>query len=439
MLSLPTTATAPFCPAEVRGSVIVVAGVPFWRKLARFAGPGLLVAVGYMDPGNWATDIQGGSRFGFSLLFVVALSGLAAMVLQELAVRLGIVTGRDLAQLTHDATRGPLRILLWICAEISIIATDLAEVLGCALALKLLFGIALVWGVALTALDTLLVLGLQGRGIRSVEAIILGLVLTIALCFVVQLGFVPLHWHQIALGLLPTSEILRSPDLLYSALGILGATVMPHNLYLHSSLIQTRDLGTHERALSEGIRLARADTFIALTFAILVNAAILIMAGAGFHEQGHQQVDGIEEAYRLLIPITGVSLAPILFGLGLFASGQSSTFTGTIAGQVLFEGFLQRKIPCFQLRLLTRGLALLPAWIGLAIWGEHSLGSMLVWSQVVLSLQLPFAIYPLIRFTSNPALMGRHVNGRAIRVLAWSLLAGITAANLWLLLQLCGA
>jgi manganese transport protein len=392
-----------------------------------------------MDPGNWATDIQGGSQFGFSLLFVVALSGLAAMVLQELAVRLGIVTGRDLAQLTHDATRGPLRILLWICAEISIVATDLAEVLGCALALKLLFGIALAWGVGLTALDTLLVLGLQGRGIRRVEAIILGLVLTIALCFVVQLGLVPLHWDQIALGLLPTSTILHSPDLLYSALGILGATVMPHNLYLHSSLIQTRAIGTQERALSEGIRLARADTFIALTFAILVNAAILIMAGAGFHEQGHQQVDGIEEAYRLLIPITGVSLAPVLFGLGLFASGQSSTFTGTIAGQVLFEGFLQRKIPCFQLRLLTRGLALVPAWIGLAIWGEHSLGSMLVWSQVVLSLQLPFAIYPLIRFTSNPALMGRHVNGRAIRVLAWSLLAGITAANLWLLLQLCGA
>ncbi len=439
MLSLPTTATAPFCPAEVRGSVIVVEGLPFWRKLARFAGPGLLVAVGYMDPGNWATDIQGGSQFGFSLLFVVALSGLAAMVLQELAVRLGIVTGRDLAQLTHDATRGPLRILLWICAEISIVATDLAEVLGCALALKLLFGIALAWGVGLTALDTLLVLGLQGRGIRRVEAIILGLVLTIALCFVVQLGLVPLHWDQIALGLLPTSTILHSPDLLYSALGILGATVMPHNLYLHSSLIQTRAIGTQERALSEGIRLARADTFIALTFAILVNAAILIMAGAGFHEQGHQQVDGIEEAYRLLIPITGVSLAPVLFGLGLFASGQSSTFTGTIAGQVLFEGFLQRKIPCFQLRLLTRGLALVPAWIGLAIWGEHSLGSMLVWSQVVLSLQLPFAIYPLIRFTSNPALMGRHVNGRAIRVLAWSLLAGITAANLWLLLQLCGA
>jgi manganese transport protein len=434
---LPKTATAPFCPSEVRGTVALVQDVPFWKKLRRFAGPGLMIAVGYMDPGNWATDIQAGSQYGFQLLFVVLFSGLAAIVLQELALRLGIVTGRDLAQLTHDHTTGVLRAALWVAAEISIVATDLAEVLGCALALKLLFGLPLGWGVGLTACDTLLVLGLQGRGIRRVEAIILALVLSIALCFVVQLSLVTLDWHAIALGFVPRPSALGSHDALYAALGILGATVMPHNLYLHSSLIQTRSVGREVAALRDGLRLARADTVIALLLAIVVNAAILILAGAGFHESGHRNVSGIEDAYELLAPVTGVALAPILFGLGLFASGQSSTFTGTIAGQVLFEGFLERKIPCFQLRLITRGLALVPAWAGLAYWGEHAVGNMLVWSQVVLSLQLPFAMYPLIRFTSNSRIMGVFATRRPARLVSWGLFIAITAANLWLIVELC--
>jgi manganese transport protein len=389
-----------------------------------------------MDPGNWATDIQAGSEYGYRLLYVVVLSGLAAILLQELAGRLGIVTGRDLAQMTRLHSQGPIRLLLWICAEVAIVACDLAEVLGCALALKLLFGLSLLWGVTLTALDTVFVLGMQGRGIRKVEAIILGLVLTIALCFVAQLTFVPLPWGAIGDGLIPSASALNSREALVTSLGILGATVMPHNLYLHSSVIQTRAIGADDGAKADGIRLARYDTVISLVLAILVNAAILILAGAGFHDAGFRNVQGIEDAYRLLTPVTGAAIAPLIFAVGLLASGQSSTFTGTIAGQVLFEGFLQRKLPCYQLRLITRGLALLPAWAGLLLWGEHAVGKMLVWSQVILCLQLPFAMYPLIRFTSNPELMGRFANRARTRLFAWILFAGITSANVWLMFVL---
>jgi manganese transport protein len=435
MLRLPTTATAPFCPSEVRGSVAVPASAPAWRKLLKFAGPGLLVSVGYMDPGNWATDIEAGSRHGYDLLFVVVLSSLAAMVLQCLSMRLGIVTRKDLARLSRERY-GPAAVtMLWLFAEVSIIACDVAEVLGSALAFKLLFGLPLAAGILLTALDMVVVLGLQGQGFRQVEAIVLGLVVTIGTCFLVELAMIQPSGAGIAHGLLPSLERLRSPEALYLAIGIVGATIMPHNLYLHSSIVQTRLVGEDERAKRDAIRWARLDVIASLLLALLVNAAILILAAAAFHDTGAGEVAGIEEAYRLLEPIAGTALAAILFGLALFASGQSSTFTGTIAGQVIMEGFLDLKIPCWQRRVITRGLAIVPALLGVAWLGENSVGQLLVLTQVVLSAQLPFAMYPLIRFTGSGRMMGPFVNSTPTRVLAWALFALISAANAWLIFQ----
>ncbi|WP_407069778.1 Nramp family divalent metal transporter [Luteibacter sahnii] len=436
-MPLPTSATAPFCPSEVAGSIVVPAHLPWWKKALRFAGPGLLVSVGYMDPGNWATDIEAGSRFGYRLLFVVLLSSLAAIVLQCLAARLGIATGRDLAQLSRDRYATTVGRIQWGLAEISIISCDLAEVLGSALAFKLLFGVSLPVGVALTALDTFLVLGLQGRGFRRVEAIVLGLVGTIGLCFVVQLFLIGPDWGAVAAGFVPSLHAVSTTEPLYLAIGILGATIMPHNLYLHSSIVQTRAVSGASGKLA-ALRLTRIDTICSLGLALLINAAILVVAASAFHGTGRTDVADIGDAYKLLAPIAGTTVAAIAFAIGLFASGQSSTFTGTIAGQVIMDGFLRLKIPCWQRRLITRGLAIVPAFIGVWVMGDRAVGELLVASQVVLSVQLPFAMYPLIRFTSQRDLMGEFVNTRPVALVAWLLFVVISAANVWLVAQVFG-
>jgi manganese transport protein len=435
---LPTTATAPFCPSEVQGSVFVPQGAPLWKKILQFAGPGLLVSIGYMDPGNWATDIEAGSRYGYSLLFVVVLSSLAAMVLQCLCMRLGIVTGQDLAKLSSERYSLPVARVQWVLAEISIIACDLAEVLGGALAFHLLLKCSLLVGVILTAFDTVIVLGLQGKKFRDLEAIILGLIATIGLGYVVELALVKPHWPAVFAGLVPSWSALDAREPLYLSIGILGATVMPHNLYLHSSIVQTRAVRRDHEGIASAIRFSRLDTIGALTLALLINAAILILAAAAFHATGHNQVTEIEDAYRLLAPIVGTGVAAVLFALTLLASGQSSTFTGTVAGQVIMEGFLNLKIPCWQRRLVTRALALIPALIGVAMLGNGAVGQLLVASQVVLSLQLPFALYPLIRMTDDRALMGAFANRWPTRIIAWTLFVLITAANLWLVVQTVG-
>jgi manganese transport protein len=429
---LPRAPSAPFCPAEVRGAVSVPPGLPWSRRLFLSAGPGLLVAVGYMDPGNWATDIEAGSRFGYDLLFVVLLCGLGAMLLQWLAMRLGIVGGRDLAQMARDKYSPQMCRFLWLLAEIAIIATDIAEVLGTALAFNLLLGVPLWIGVLLTGLDTLIVLGLRGHGFRQLEAIIFALIATIALCFAVQLMISPPSPSGLLFGAMPKAAIFAEPHVLYLAVGILGATVMPHNLYLHSSVVQTRLPTPGATATRQALRFATIDIIAALSLATFVNAAILILAATTFHASGHGEVAGIEDAYRLLEPITGAAIAALLFGIALFASGQSATFTGTIAGQVILEGFLDLKIPCWLRRLITRGLALIPALAGVLWLGDHAVGRLLVLTQVVLSLQLPFAIYPLIRFTSDRAIMGSFASGRVVKSIAWSIFGIIAAANLWL-------
>lgn len=433
MYKLPTTATAPFCPSAVSHSVTIPPGASLGRRLMLFLGPGLLVSVGYMDPGNWATAIEAGSRFGYALLFVVLLASLSGMVLQSLCSRLGIATGRDLAQLCRERYRPGVARGQWLLAELSIIATDLAEVLGAALAFHLLLGVSLTVGVVLTAFDTLIVLALQGANFRRLEAIVLGLIATIGACFFIELLLVRPHWPEVAAGLRPSWEVLSGQEPLYLAIGILGATVMPHNLYLHSSVVQTRVNGEDEASKRSAIRFARFDTIGSLSLALLVNGAILVLAAAAFHGNGHTEVVEIQDAYHLLDPLVGGALASFLFGFALLAAGQSSTFTGTIAGQVVMEGFLQAKIPCWQRRLITRALALVPAIAGVLWLGEGAVGKLLVLSQVVLSLQLPFALWPLIRFTSDRRLMGPFANSLPVALLAWALFGLIALANLTLL------
>lgn len=433
MYKLPTTATAPFCPSAVSHSVTIPPGASLGRRLMLFLGPGLLVSVGYMDPGNWATAIEAGSRFGYALLFVVVLASLSGMVLQSLCSRLGIATGRDLAQLCRERYRPGVARGQWLLAELSIIATDLAEVLGAALAFHLLLGVSLTVGVVLTAFDTLIVLALQGANFRRLEAIVLGLIATIGACFFIELLLVRPHWPEVAAGLRPSWEVLSGQEPLYLAIGILGATVMPHNLYLHSSVVQTRVNGEDEASKRSAIRFARFDTIGSLSLALLVNGAILVLAAAAFHGNGHTEVVEIQDAYHLLDPLVGGALASFLFGFALLAAGQSSTFTGTIAGQVVMEGFLQAKIPCWQRRLITRALALAPAIAGVLWLGEGAVGKLLVLSQVVLSLQLPFALWPLIRFTSDRRLMGPFANSLLVALLAWALFGLIALANLTLL------
>ena len=433
---LPTTATAPFCPSEVSGSVPVDASAPFFKRALRFAGPGLLISIGYMDPGNWATAIEAGSRYGYNLLFVVLLASLAGMAVQCLCSRLGIATGRDLAQLCRERYSKRSARVQWLLAEISIIATDLAEVLGCALAFHLLLGCSLTTGIALTAFDTLLVLALQGRGFRRLEAIMLALVMTIVGCFFVELVLIKPYWPDVFEGFKPSLSAISDAAPLYIAIGIIGATVMPHNLYLHSSIVQTRLTGSDYASKLDAVRLSRIDTIGSLALALLVNAAILILAAAAFHQTGNTDVVEIQDAYRMLDPLVGGAMASILFGVALLASGQSSTFTGTIAGQVIMEGYLNLKIPCWQRRLITRGLALVPAFLGVWLMGDDAVGKLLILSQVVLSLQLPFALYPLIRMTSDKRLMGPFANRLPTRLLAWFLFAVISCANLWLIAQI---
>ncbi|WP_271106206.1 Nramp family divalent metal transporter [Pseudomonas tohonis] len=411
----------------------VPANASLGRKLMLFVGPGLLVSVGYMDPGNWATAIEAGSRFGYALLFVVVLASFSGMLLQSLCSRLGIATGRDLAQLSRERYRPGVARGQWLLAELSIIATDLAEVLGAALAFHLLLGVSITTGVVLTAFDTLIVLALQGANFRRLEAIVLGLITTIGACFFVELVLIKPHWPDVAAGLRPSWDVLSSQEPLYLAIGILGATVMPHNLYLHSSVVQTRVNGDDEASRRSAIRFSRLDTIGSLSLALLVNAAIMILAAAAFHGSGHTEVVEIQDAYHLLDPLVGGALASFLFGFALLAAGQSSTFTGTIAGQVVMEGFLQAKIPCWQRRLITRALALVPALVGVIWLGEGAVGKLLVLSQVVLSLQLPFALWPLIRFTSDRRLMGPFANSRLVASIAWSLFGLISLANLTLL------
>ena len=397
------------------------------------AGPGLLIAVGYMDPGNWATDIAAGSRYGYALLWVVLLSSLTAVLLQTLSLRLGLVAQKDLARACRERYGPRVNRALWVMAEIAIVACDVAEVLGSALALHLLFNVSLLTGIAITAFDTVIVLGLQGRGFRQVEAIVLGLIITIAACFAVELALVGLDWVAVARGFVPHLNSVSDPKALFLAVGILGATVMPHNLYLHSSIVQTRNFAKDDDSRRDAIRLSTLDTVVALTLALLVNAAILMLAAAAFHTTGHQEVTEIQDAYHLLDPLVGGTIASVLFGVALLAAGQSSTFTGTIAGQVVMEGFLDLKIPCWQRRFITRALALIPAFGGVLWLGDAGVGQLLVASQVVLSIQLPFAIWPLVRLTSDRAIMGKFANGRWLKSAAWSVFSVIVVANLWLI------
>jgi manganese transport protein len=404
------------------------ARVPGW---ARLAGPGLLISVGYMDPGNWATDIEGGSRYGYALLFVVVLSGVAALFLQTRAARLGIATGRDLAQLTRARNPGRAGDALWLIAELAIVACDIAEVLGAALALKLLFHLPLWAGVLLTGLDTLLVLGLQRQGMQRLESIVLALVVVIALAFVAELIFFPPDLAGVVRGLWPGNAPLGQAHAVLLAVGIVGATVMPHNLYLHSAIVLTRPIDA-DPAVS--VRGATIDITRALLLATLVNAAILITAAAAFHGRG-TLVTEIDQAYRLLIPLAGTSAA-LIFAIALLASGQSSTITGTLAGLVIWEGFRGRAMAPWKRRAITRALALVPALMGVLWLGEESVGRLLVWTQVALGLQLPFAIAPMLRATGDRRLMGALADSGVARVAGWAMFAAITASNLWLLASL---
>lgn len=423
---------------EAYRTIPVYPGASVWRKLLAFAGPGYLVAVGYMDPGNWATDLGGGSRFGYTLLSVILLSNLMAIFLQALSAKLGIATGRDLAQACRDHFSHRTAVALWVVCEIAIAACDLAEVLGSAVALKLLFGLPLLAGVLLTSLDVLLVLALQGRGFRLIEALVITLIATIAGCFAYEIFFARPLWLEAARGFLPSAEILRNRQMLYIAIGILGATVMPHNLYLHSSIVQTRAFDREAESKREAIRYAIIDSTVALCFALFINAAILVLGAAAFHRAGMTQVAEIADAYKLLSPVLGASLASTLFAAALLCSGQNSTLTGTLAGQIVMEGFLNLRLPPWLRRLITRLMAIVPAAIVIGVMGEGKVTSLLILSQVVLSFQLPFAVVPLVMFTSDRSKMGEFVNRRWVVGLAWLVTAAIIALNaqlLWMILR----
>ena len=405
----------------------------FWRTLRAFTGPGFLVAVGYMDPGNWATDLAGGSGFGYLLLSVVVCSSLMAMLLQALSARLGIATGLDLAQACRAHYPPPVRMTLWLLCEVAIIACDLAEVVGTAIALQLLFGIPLTIGVCLTALDVLIVLALQQRGFRWFEAFVIALLLIIAGCFAVELFLSRPQLAAIGIGLIPSPRILSDPGALFIAIGILGATVMPHNLYLHSAIVQTRQFARDEEGKRRAIRFATLDSTIALTFALAINAAILILAASTFHIRGAVHVAEIQDAYELLSPTLGAASASVLFAVALLASGQNSTLTATLAGQIVMEGFVDWKIPMWIRRLTTRLLAIIPAVIVAVLYGSNGTARLLIASQVVLSLQLPFAVVPLIRFTSSKVIMGRLATPAWLSTVAWIVAAVIIALNLKLI------
>ncbi len=405
----------------------------FWRKTAAFAGPGYMVAVGYMDPGNWATDLAGGSAFGYTLLSVILLSNIMAMVLQSLSAKLGIVTGRDLAQACRANYNPVLNFCLWVLCELAIIACDLAEVLGTAIALQLLFGLPLIAGVCLTAFDVLLILALQRFGFRKLEAFIVALLVVIAGCFAYELAMAQPSVAAIMGGLVPTSEIVTNPAMLYIAIGILGATVMPHNLYLHSSIVQTRRFGQDDDGKRDAVKHATIDSTVALTLALFINASILILAAATFHTAGRTDVAEIDQAYKLLSPMLGAGAASVLFAVALLASGQNSTVTGTLAGQIVAEGFLVLKLPMWLRRMVTRLLAIVPAVIVVGIAGDSGATKLLVLSQVVLSLQLPFAVVPLVSFTSDRKQMGALANALWLKIAAWVIAATVIGLNATLL------
>ena len=419
--------------AEVHRSILVPVTASFWRKLLAFSGPGFLIAVGYMDPGNWATDLAGGAQFGYTLLSVIMISNLMAILLQHLSIKLGIATGRDLAQSCRDHYSRPTVWFLWVICEIAIAACDLAEVVGSAIALQLLFGIPLVWGCVITAADVLAVLYLQGKGFRYIEALVITLIATIGGCFAAELFWAKPGLAGLLLGFVPDPHIVTNPEMLYVSIGIIGATVMPHNLYLHSSIVQTRKYEQSAAGKREAIKFATIDSTVALMFALFINGAILVLAAAAFHWSGHQQVASIQEAYKLLSPMMGVGLASILFAVALLASGQNSTLTGTLAGQIVMEGFINVRLRPWLRRLLTRALAIIPALAIIGFFGEGKTTQLLVASQVVLSMQLGFAIWPLMRFTGEKNKMGEFVNPRWIKILGWSTAAVIILLNVKLL------
>ena len=417
---------------EVHRSIQVPKSLGFWKKMLAFSGPGYLVAVGYMDPGNWATDLAGGSRFGYTLLSVILISNLMAILLQSLCAKLGIVTGRDLAQACRDHYSKPVAIILWILCEVAICACDLAEVVGSAIALNLLFGIPLVWGVCITALDVLAVMYLQNKGFRYIEALVITLIVVIGGCFLAEIIFSQPSIAAVMGGFVPKAEILQNPEMLYVAIGILGATVMPHNLYLHSSIVQTRKYEQTPEGKREAVKFATLDSTIALMFALFINAAILIVSAASFYGKS-EKVEEIQDAFKLLSPVLGVTGASTLFAVALLASGQNSTLTGTLAGQIVMEGFLNIRLRPWLRRLITRLIAIIPAVIVTAISGEQGTTDLLVLSQVILSLQLSFAVIPLVMFTGDRRKMGEFVNPVWLKILAWTVALVIAGLNAKLL------
>jgi len=422
--------------AEVHSSVGVSSSPVYWRRLLGFLGPGFLISVGYMDPGNWATDIAGGSRFGYTLLFVVMASNLMAILLQSLSLKLGVATERDLAQMCHEQYGRRMSFVLWLGAEIAIAACDLAEVIGSAIALNLLFHIPLFYGVLITGLDVLLILLMQRWGFRYVEALVIALIGTIIAMFGVQLFLSrPEFWPIFKNLLIPSPSIVTNPDMLYIAIGILGATVMPHNLYLHSSIVQSRNYKRTPAGKREAVFMANIDSAFALTVALFVNAAILIVAAAVFHRSGHFEIGAIEDAYKMLSPLLGAAGASTLFAIALLASGQNSSITGTLAGQVVMEGFIHIKLSPWLRRMITRSLAIIPTIIVVAFTGERGTEKLLILSQVILSLQLSFAVIPLVLFTGNRKIMGEFVNRAWLKTLAWVTAALIAGLNAWLLIE----
>jgi len=414
---------------EIHHSILVPKTASFWRKLLAFSGPGFLIAVGYMDPGNWATDLQGGAKFGYSLLSIVMISNFMAILLQHLSIKLGVVTGRDLAQACRDHYSKPVVWFLWVMCEIAIAACDLAEVVGSAIALKLLFNIPLVWGCMVTALDVLAVLFLQSKGFRYIEALVITLIATIGGCFAIELIFSKPSLGGVLAGFIPGPHIITHQDMLYVAIGIIGATVMPHNLYLHSSIVQTRKFEHTPEGRREAVKFATIDSSGALMFALFINAAILILAAAAFHWSGHQDVAEIQDAYKLLNPLLGTGLASVLFAVALLASGQNSTLTGTLAGQVVMEGFINIRLRPWLRRLVTRAIAIVPAVLVIGIFGEGKTTQLIIASQVVLSMQLGFAVWPLMRFTNEMAKMGEFANKLWLRILGWTTVAIIIVLN----------
>ncbi|MBR0720714.1 Nramp family divalent metal transporter [Bradyrhizobium manausense] len=430
-----TDAPATKSLAEVNATVAIPTAGVWWRRLLAFVGPGYMVSVGYMDPGNWATDLAGGSKFGYTLLSVILLSNLMAILLQSLAARLGIVTDRDLAQACRASYSPAVNFLLWLACEAAIIACDLAEVIGTAIALKLLFGIPLVGGALIAALDAFLLLVLMNRGFRFLEAFVMALLAVIAVCFAVQIAAAAPPVAEVLRGFAPKSEIFTNSEMLYIAIGIIGATVMPHNLYLHSSIVQTRAYARNDEGRREAIKWATTDSTVALMLALFINAAILVVAAATFHTSGHSDVAEIGQAFELLSPLLGLGIASTLFAVALLASGLNSTVTATLAGQIVMEGFLDLRLPSWARRLLTRGIAIIPVIVVTAIYGERGTADLLVFSQVVLSMQLPFAVIPLVRFVSDRRKMGQFTIPSYVAAIAWIVAGVIVVLNVKLLVD----